>query len=511
MNSPMALRLILSLLWTAQRSQGFGFLIHHQRADVSSSISSSSSFSSREKYHRYKSFDKRNVHVMHNSISMDENEFPSFSSKEEYLEYLDQIGGLPKGFRCGDAQGTFVSVEAPKLGELPIKGTIIVVDKPTDNWAAVFTQNKFPGSPIMVGRKRLAGGEPLQAIVINNKVSNVCSGGDGEADSEMVCEAVASALNLEGGATSVLPSSTGVIGWRLPAKELANDIVPKAITALQEESAVSAASSIMTTDRYPKLRSYEFSNGARIVGIAKGAGMIEPNMATMLSYLMTDVEIEKKTLQSLLSEIVSESYNSISVDGDESTSDTVAIISSNQFSLETSDQMEEFKVALAKICKGLAADIVRNGEGTSHVMQVKICSYPGSDSNARKLGKQIVNSPLFKCAVSGNDPNIGRLAGAIGSFLGKLDEDVDVSSLTMKLGGKLIFSESKFVLEGDVAEKELSDHMKNAGFGEHDEYPVHQRFVEIEVDFGSEGKGSAIVIGSDLTREYVAVNADYRS
>jgi len=143
----------------------------------------------------------------------------------------------------------------------------------------------------------MSSGSPLQAIVINNKVSNVCPGGDGVAAAESVCAAVSKGLKLPAG--SVLPSSTGVIGWRLPAKELAEDIVPKAIEALQTESAFAAAQAIMTTDRYPKLRSKTLSDGSRIVGVAKGAGMIEPNMATMLSYIMTDAKIEKSKLQSL--------------------------------------------------------------------------------------------------------------------------------------------------------------------------------------------------------------------
>ena len=133
---------------------------------------------------------------------------------------------------------------------------------------------KFPGAPIKVGKKRIAEGGPLQALVINNKVSNVCSGGDGEADAEMVCEAVAEGLGLSS-SSMVFPSSTGVIGWRLPAKELAEDVIPEAIKNLQTNSVLNAAQAIMTTDRYPKVRSRTLSNGARIVAIAKGAGMIE--------------------------------------------------------------------------------------------------------------------------------------------------------------------------------------------------------------------------------------------
>jgi glutamate N-acetyltransferase/amino-acid N-acetyltransferase len=353
-------------------------------------------------------------------------------------------------------------------------------------------------------------GGPLHALVINNKVSNVCSGGDGVADSELVCQAVANALNLPGGPTTVLPSSTGVIGWRLPAKELAEQVIPKAIENLSSESALGAATAICTTDRYPKVRSATLSNGARIVGIAKGAGMIEPNMATMLSYIMTDASIPREKLQAMLSEAANQSFNSISVDGDESTSDTLVIVASNQVAADGAVETE-FRDALMRVCKGLAADIVRNGEGTGHVLRVQISNFPGTPLQARRLGRHVVNSPLFKCAVSGNDPNTGRLAAAIGSFMGKFLDEESVDAMTLTLGGRVIFSKGKFVLEGDAVEKEISGHMKDAQYDEHSDYPPHQRFVEIAVDFGSSGGSGAVVLGSDLTNEYVAINADYRS
>jgi glutamate N-acetyltransferase/amino-acid N-acetyltransferase len=367
---------------------------------------------------------------------------------------------------------------------------------------------QFPGAPIKVGRRRLSEGGPLAALVINNKVSNVCSGGDGEADSELVCSAVAKALKLSSGSV-VLPSSTGVIGWRLPAKELAQDIVPVAVQNLQTGSVLNAAKAIMTTDRWPKVRSKTLSNGARVVGIAKGAGMIEPNMATMLSYILTDATVPKAELQRMLKTAVDGSYNAMSIDGDESTSDTVALIASNQIGGDI--DLEEFEQALQFVCTGLAQDIVRNGEGTSHVMRVQVNNFPGSEKEARFLGRHIVNSPLFKCAVAGNDPNIGRLAGAIGSWVGKFKPDADLSQVTMTLGGRVVFSEGKFVLEGDAVEKAISDHMKNAAYDEHCDYPPHQKCVEIGVDFGSVGSATVTVLGSDLTKEYVVINADYRS
>eukprot|EP00529_Nitzschia_sp_RCC80_P018610 CAMPEP_0113456040 /NCGR_PEP_ID=MMETSP0014_2-20120614/8682_1 /TAXON_ID=2857 /ORGANISM="Nitzschia sp." /LENGTH=500 /DNA_ID=CAMNT_0000347481 /DNA_START=142 /DNA_END=1644 /DNA_ORIENTATION=+ /assembly_acc=CAM_ASM_000159 len=434
---------------------------------------------------------------------------PDFGTSDEYLAYLETVSALPKGFATGTADGTFISQEAPGLGYLKIRATVIhLTDGPTDSWAACFTSNKFPGAPVKVGRKRLEGGGPLQTLVINNKVSNVCGGGDGEADAELVCASVAKELGLESPSV-VLPSSTGVIGWRLPAKELADDVAPKAVKNLQSGSVLNAANAIMTTDRFPKVRSKTLSNGARIVGIAKGAGMIEPNMATMLSYILTDATVPKERLQSLLRSVVDETFNCLSIDGDESTSDSVVCLASNQ--VKDNVDMDEFESAFMEVCQGLAADIVRNGEGTSHVMRVAITNFPGTKRQARFLGRHIVNSPLFKCAVSGNDPNTGRLAGAIGSYLGKYAPEADNTKMSLTLGGRTIFANGKFVLEGDLVERELSEHMKNSEYGESTNFPPHQRCVEIGVDFGDVGSTSVTVLGSDLTAEYVVINADYRS
>lgn len=224
---------------------------------------------------------------------------------------------------------------------------------------------------------------------------------------------------------------------------------------------------------------------------------------------MTDATISKASLQAMLLEAVDCSFNSISVDGDESTSDTVVLLSSNQ--VDGTDETE-FKAALKEVCQGLAADLVRNGEGTGHVMRVQIDNFPGTDHEARRLGRHIVNSPLFKCAVSGNDPNTGRLAAAIGSFMGKFKNDESVTNMSLTLGGRTIFQDGKFVLEGQAVEEELSNHMSSAQFDEHMDYPPHQKFVELGVDFGTGvGAANAVVFGSDLTGEYVVVNADYRS
>src|SRR6185369_6652831 len=200
--------------------------------------------------------------------------------------------------------------------------TLLALDRPTPDFAAVFTRNAFPGAPIIVGRQRL--GEPtLGAVVVNNKVSNVCAP-DGVAAAERVCAAVAGGLGLE--ARQVLPSSTGVIGWRLPVEAMVAAL-PGALSTLARGSVLPAAQGIMTTDLYPKVRRAQVGGGS-IVGFAKGAGMVEPNMATMLVYLLTDLVVPREALRAALRRAVNRSFNLITVDSDTSTSDTVVALSS---------------------------------------------------------------------------------------------------------------------------------------------------------------------------------------
>lgn len=242
-------------------------------------------------------------------------------------------------------------------------------------------------------------------------------------------------------------------------------------------------------------------------------------MATMLSYLVTDLSIPREELQQMLSNTVPHTFNSISVDGDQSTSDTAVLISSKVFPSDENAK-KEFVLALSEVCTALAEDIVRNGEGTQHVVKVSVIGLQDKLA-ARKIGKAIVNSNLVKCAISGCDPNVGRIVGAIGSCLGNVLPDSDISTSTMRvvLGGKEIFSKGAFQLD-PAAEKFLSDYLFDCqlypkSVPEHDRlYPSHSKSVELLVDFDPEGNSNreaAVVIGSDLTEEYVQVNADYRS
>ena len=398
--------------------------------------------------------------------------------------------------------------EAPKPAKMTL--TLIALDQPTPDFAAMFTRNALPGAPIIVGRQRLH--EPtLGAVIVNNKVSNVCAPG-GVAASEKICARLANLLNLTPG--QILPSSTGVIGWGLPVDAIM-DALPQTFATLTNESILPAAEGIVTTDLYPKIRRANVGAGS-IVGIAKGAGMIEPNMATMLVYVLTDLNVPRAELRAALQRAVETSFNTISVDSDTSTSDTVALISSGRVPCP---DLVAFEAALTQVCRDLAEDVVRNGEGVRHVIRVAV-SAAATTELARAIGKAIVNAPLFKCAVAGNDPNVGRLVQAIGKYIGAHAPETDLARLRLRLGGIEIFSGGVFQLNPEK-ETALVAHLRSAElyasappkdgvFSAAIDYPPHERCVEIEVEIGN-GAASAIVIGGDLTHEYVSENADYRS
>ena len=432
----------------------------------------------------------------------------TFSSRTEHRAWLASQASLPAGFRVGTTRFDFTPFEVPKPAKMTI--TLIALDRPTPDFAAMFTKNAFPGAPVIVGRHRLE--EPtLGAILVNNKISNVCAPG-GVETAERLCAAAARALGFA--ASEILPSSTGVIGWRLPADTMAAAL-PKAVAALAAGSVLPAAEGIVTTDLYPKIRRADLLGGS-IVGIAKGAGMIEPNMATMLVYILTDLAVPRAELRTILNRAVDRSFNCMSIDSDTSTSDTVALLSSAKVHCR---DLPAFEAALSTICADLAEDVARNGEGVRHVMRVKVSGAP-TERTARAIGKTVVNAPLFKCALAGNDPNVGRLVQAVGKYVGAHEPDLALTRTQMKLGGISIVQNGEFSLD-PKKENALVAHLKSAELYESAppkngvftppiDFPPHERCVEIEIDLGV-GEARATVIGTDLTHEYVSENADYRS
>ncbi len=434
----------------------------------------------------------------------------TFRTRDEHRAWLASQSRLPRGFRAGVAALEFVPFEVEKPARMKL--TLLALDRPTEAFAAVFTRNAFPGAPVLVGRRRLAG-RALAAVLVNNKISNVCAPGGVEA-AERLCAEAARALGCR--AEEVLPSSTGVIGWRLPVDAMAAGL-PGAVAALQADSILPAADGIMTTDLYPKVRRADLPGGASIVGIAKGAGMIEPNLATMLVYLVTDAAVPRQVLRDELAMAVDQSFNCISIDSDTSTSDTVALLSSGAAGPV---DLPSFRAALRRVCRDLAEDVVRNGEGVRHVLRVTVRGAPDAGA-ARALGKAIVNSPLLKTAVAGNDPNVGRLVAALGKEAGARGIPLDPSQARLTMGGEAIVEGGLFRLDREK-ERRLTAHLVAAElypqapaadgitFKPPVDFPPHERCVEIEAVVGV-GPGVAEVLGADLTHEYVTENADYRS
>ncbi len=432
----------------------------------------------------------------------------TFSSRDAHRQWLSAQAILPAGFRVGTTQFSFTPVEVPKPAQMRL--TVLALDRPTPDFAAMYTRNAFPGAPVIIGRRRLD--EPtVGAVVVNNKVSNVCAPG-GVETAERLCQALGAALGLS--ANQVLPNSTGVIGWRFPL-DAALGALPDAVASLGQRTLMDAAQSIMTTDLYPKVRRAQVGAGS-VVGIAKGAGMMEPNMATMLVFLMTDLAVPRAELRRLLQPAVDGSFNCMSIDSDTSTSDTVVLLSSGRVSCP---DLAAFEGALQTVCRDLAEDVARNGEGIHHVMRVRVSGAPDTQL-ARAVGKTVVNSPLFKCAVCGNDPNVGRLVCAIGKFLGPQAPALSTENLRIAMGGIPIFSQGCFHLDPEV-ETKLVGHLKAAElyasqvpadgvFKPTIDFPPHERCVELDIDLGA-GNSAATVIGADLTHEYVSENADYRS
>jgi len=236
-----------------------------------------------------------------------------------------------------------------------------------------------------------------------------------------------------------------------------------------------------------------------------------------LVYLLTDLAVPRADLRAFLAEAVEGTFNAISIDSDTSTSDTVALVSSGR--VPCPDQ-GAFERALRTVCGDLAEDVVRNGEGVRHVIRVSVANAPDV-ATARALGKTVVNAPLFKCAVAGNDPNVGRLVQAVGKHAGLHAPGIDLTGMRMALGGVEIFSAGAFRLDPS-RESALVGHLKGAElyasappkdgvYTPPVDFPAHERCVEIEIDLGGAGGACATVLGADLTHEYVSENADYRS
>jgi glutamate N-acetyltransferase / amino-acid N-acetyltransferase len=373
---------------------------------------------------------------------------------------------------------------------------VMVFDEGTEV-AGVFTRSKCPSAPVDFCRENLAGGK-ARLLVVNSGNANAFTGRKGRESTAMTGKAGAAAAGCTEG--EVFLASTGVIGEPLDASRfshLLSGMMKEATPGFWRE----AASAIMTTDTYPKVATVTVKLGdadVTINGIAKGAGMIAPDMATMLSFVATDAPISAPVLQALLSGGVGKTFNAITVDSDTSTSDTLLLFATGaarKHGAPAIDNVKDprlsaFKRGLGKVLKSLALQVVRDGEGARKQVEVTVTGARSARS-ARKIALSIANSPLVKTAVAGEDANWGRVVMAVG----KAGEPADRDRLSIWFGANRLAFEGE--RDPGYSEEAISAYMK-------------REEIRIRADIGI-GRGKATVWTCDLTKEYVAINGDYRS
>ncbi|WP_417771677.1 bifunctional glutamate N-acetyltransferase/amino-acid acetyltransferase ArgJ [Stappia sp.] len=360
--------------------------------------------------------------------------------------------------------------------------------------AGVFTRSRCPSAAVDWCRDSLKGGR-ARALLVNSGNANAFTGRKGKEATELSARLAAAAAGCAPG--EVFLASTGVIGEPLPAERFSG-VVDRLAGAATAGSWQEAARAIMTTDTYPKAVSRRVKVGDTDVvlnGIAKGAGMIAPDMATMLSFLVTDAAISAPALQALLSGTVGDTFNAITIDGDTSTSDTVLLFATGAAGgarIESADdpRLADFKVALGDLMRELAQMIVKDGEGARKFVEITVTGAE-SDASARRIGFSIANSPLVKTAVAGEDANWGRIVMAVG----KAGEPADRDRLAIWFGDVRVAVDGE--RDADYSEAAASAVMR-------------EEFIPVRVDLGL-GEGRSTVWTCDLTKEYVAINGDYRS
>ncbi|TFW32479.1 bifunctional glutamate N-acetyltransferase/amino-acid acetyltransferase ArgJ [Massilia horti] len=361
--------------------------------------------------------------------------------------------------------------------------------------AGVFTKNRFCAAPVQVCKANLASGKPIRALVINTGNANAGTGEPGLANAQATCAQVARLLGVD--AQQVLPFSTGVILEPLPVEKIVAKL-PDAVANLKLDNWFNAAEAIMTTDTQPKAASRTVTIGGHAVtmtGISKGAGMIRPNMATMLGYLAIDAKVAQPVLEELVRFAADRSFNSITIDGDTSTNDSFIVVATGAGTLTVnstdSPEYAALRDAVTDISRNLAQQIVRDGEGATKFITVTVEG--GRDiEECRKIAYSIGHSPLVKTAFFASDPNLGRILAAIG-YAGV--DDLDTAKLDLYLDDVWVAKNGG----------------RNPDYREEDGQRVMKQVeILVRVKLGR-GEASATIWTCDLSHDYVSINADYRS
>ena len=384
-----------------------------------------------------------------------------------------------RGFTAGA-----VAAGVKHAGTTRLDVALIVSDRPAVA-GAVFTTNQVIAAPCVITRRHVFGGA-LRAIVVNSGNANACTGAQGEQDAFAMATAAAERVGC--GAEEIAVASTGVIGVPLPM-----DRMGPAIAAVQPSVGGwdDASRAIMTTDTRPKVVEREIGVGGRAVrlgGIAKGAGMIHPNMATLLVFVTTDAAIDAARLQGAVAAAARGSFNAISVDGDTSTNDTLLVLANGASGVAIgAAELPEFAAGLADVCLELSRAIVADGEGVTKVFEVRVAG-AATEADATMAARTITTSNLVKTAIHGGDPNWGRILAAAG----RSGARVDASRASVRIGGIAVFATGSLQPVDDAAIRAI--------FAEPE--------IVIEVDLGL-GDGAARAWGTDLSAEYVKINAEY--
>lgn len=407
------------------------------------------------------------------------------------MEYINGGVCAAKGFK---ASGVYCGIKENPTKKFDLG---MVVSDVECSVAAVYTTNKVKGAPIIVTKKNLAAtGGKAKAVIVNSKNANT-SNPDGEEKAYEMCRLTADALGIK--PEEVIVASTGVIGQVLPIEPIQKGL-PELVAKLSYTGNIDAATAIMTTDTVRKEAAVEFEIGGKIChlgGMAKGSGMIHPNMATTLNFITTDAAISGEMLQKALSEVVKFTYNCLSVDSDTSTNDMVTVLSNglagNNEIVSDNGDFQTFKSALFTVMRDLTKMLAKDGEGATKLVEC-ICRGVKDVDTAIIAAKSVIRSPLVKCAMYGADANCGRILCA----LGYADADYDVSKADVyyiSKAGKILVCENGFGLQfdEDLAKKILSE----------DEITI---LVELH-----SGDAEATAWGCDLTYDYVKINGDYRS
>jgi glutamate N-acetyltransferase/amino-acid N-acetyltransferase len=403
------------------------------------------------------------------------------------VRVLESIQGdvvTPKGFR---AAGEYVGIKAAGRG---LDLALIVSDRAASA-AAVFTTNKAQAAPVVVSREHLAiSGGMARAIVVNSGCANACTGGEGLKDAHEMARITASLVGCP--EPQVLVASTGVIGVNLKMDRLREGI-PRAFASLAADGGSAAARAIMTTDPFPKEAAVRVSIGGvdvHVGGTAKGSGMIEPMMATMLGFVTTDAAVPPALLRRALREVVDDTFNAITVDGECSTNDCVLLLANGASGVTIDEETyEAFVDALRAVCLPLAIGIVRGGEGATKLITVNVTG-AATPEEARRCAKAIANSPLVKTAVHGGDPNWGRLI----AVAGRAGVAFELDRAAVSIGPVVLFRDGK---PFDEAAPDAAAYLKNAE-------------ITLAVHLGA-GSASSTVWTCDLSAEYVRINAEYRT